>query len=79
MQATKYRGKWYYLNGYTILVILGFFLFKSAYDILFVSFKANIFLTIYVQLWGIVFLLAYFFEENNFVFRWAIKICKKST
>ena len=31
---------------------------------------------LYVQLWGIVFLLSYFYEKSNFVFRALMWICE---
>ncbi len=38
--------------------------------------RVGILTGLYVQLWGIVFLLSYFYEKSNFVFRGLIWICE---
>ncbi|MCK4524704.1 hypothetical protein KAU15_07235 [candidate division WOR-3 bacterium] len=38
--------------------------------------RVGILTGLYVQLWGLVFLLSYFYEKNNFVFRGLIWICE---
>ena len=77
MNSSETTNKSYYWNGYFIILILAVFLFLSFYHLQ-SELKMNIFLVIYTQLIGIVFLLSYFFEKNNFIFKYAMKICEKS-
>ena len=68
----------YRLNGYLILIALAVPFAIAIYN--FANGNAmNAALFIYIQLIGIIFLFAYFFEKNNFVFKYAIKVCMKST
>lgn len=77
MNNSETTKKSYFWNGYLIIFILAVFLFLSFYHLQ-SELKVNIFLIVYIQLIGIVFLLSYFFEKNNFIFKYAMKICEKS-
>jgi len=78
MNNSEIKNKAYYWNGYLIILILAIFLLLALYQ-LFSELKVNVFLIIYIQLIGLVFLLSYFFENNNFIFKFAIKVCEKNS
>lgn len=76
MNSSEIKKKGYYWNGYLIILILAVFLFLAIYKLLSEQ-NGNIYLIIYVQLCGVIFLLSYYFENNNFIFKLAMKICEK--
>lgn len=68
----------YYSIGYSIIIILAIFFLLTILR-LDLNNPFNIYLSIYIQLFGIIFLLSYFFEENNFVFKYHMDICIKKS